>query len=76
MEQLLKHIIESTFPESPIKIESQTTDSSTVFTLLVPKEDVGRVIGKNGKVINAIKQLLKVRAMKENAFVEIEIKEQ
>jgi len=76
MEELLNYIVKAIFPETEIKIETSNKENSTVFTLFVPKEEIGRVIGKDGKVINSIKQLLKVRAMKENAFVEVEIKEQ
>ncbi len=76
MEQLLRHIIDSLFPENEIKIEAGGTDSTTVFTIFAPQLEIGRIIGKEGKVINAMKQLLKIKAMKENTFVDLEIKEQ
>lgn len=76
MEQLLKHILDSLFPETEITVEASQRDSSTVFTIYAPQNEIGRIIGKEGKVINAIKQLLKIKAMKENVFVDLEIKEQ
>lgn len=76
MEQLLKHILDSIFPETEIKIESTQRDSATVFTIYAPQDEIGRIIGKEGKVINSIKQILKIKAMKEDSFVDLEIKEQ
>lgn len=76
MEQLLKYILDSIFPESNISIESTVREDATVFTIYAPQSEIGRIIGKEGKVINAIKQILKIKAMKESAFVDLEIKEQ
>ena len=76
MEQLLKHILDSIFPETEITIESEQRENATVFTIHAPQEEIGRIIGKEGKVINAIKQIMKIKAMKENIFVDLEIKEQ
>lgn len=76
MEQLLKHITDSIFPNSNITVESRTEDNNTVFTIYAPQEEIGRIIGKEGRVINSIKQLLKIKAMKDNVFVDLEIKEQ
>lgn len=75
MEQLLKYILDSIFPESEITIESTIRDDATVFTIYAPQTEIGRIIGKEGKVINAMKQILKIKAMKENVFVDLEIKE-
>ncbi len=76
MEQLLKHILDSLFPETEITVETSQRESATVYTIYAPQSEIGRIIGKEGKVINAIKQLLKIKAMKENVFVDLEIKEQ
>lgn len=75
MEQLLKYILDSIFPESEITVESTVRDDATVFTIYAPQAEIGRIIGKEGKVINAMKQILKIKAMKENVFVDLEIKE-
>ncbi len=76
MEQLLKYILDSIFPESNITIESSQRENATVYTIYAPQEEIGRIIGKEGKVINSIKQILKIKAMKEDVFVDLEIKEQ
>ena len=45
------------------------------YILKVHQEDMGRVIGKHGVVIQAIRQIAKVRAMKENRRVVISLAE-
>lgn len=48
-----------------VKIDEEVGDRETVYTLHVHPEDMGRVIGKNGSVIQAIRSIAKVRAVKE-----------
>jgi predicted RNA-binding protein YlqC (UPF0109 family) len=46
-----------------------------VINLRVAKEDMGRVIGKGGKVANAIRALLKVAAAQEGKRVSLDVLE-
>lgn len=46
-----------------------------VLQLSVATADMGRVIGKNGRVINAIRSLVQVAAAKEGNQISIEIVE-
>ncbi len=41
-----------------IKIEEFTSEDEITIEVLVKEEDMGRLIGKNGKTINAIQTLL------------------
>ncbi len=41
-----------------IKIEEFTSEDEITIEVLVKEEDMGRLIGKNGKIINAIRTLL------------------
>lgn len=45
----------------------------TVFELSVAPDDVGRVIGRGGRVVNAMVTLLNCAAAKEGKHIEIEI---
>lgn len=47
--------------------------SATIFELSVAPEDMGRVIGKQGRVANAMRTLLRVAAVKEGKRVTLEI---
>lgn len=76
MENLLKALL-SPLVKNPksIKIEREKQDDNIKFIINIPKDDVAKVIGREGKMIKAIKNLLKIRAIKENVFVSLEIKE-
>lgn len=76
MENLLKLLLEPLVANpSLIKIEKDHQDNILKFTVSVPQEDIAKVIGKEGKMVKAIKSLLKVRAAKEKVFVTLEIQE-
>ena len=47
--------------------------SATIFELSVQPDDMGRVIGKQGRVANAMRTLLRVAAVKEGKRVTLEI---
>ena len=47
--------------------------SATVFELSVAADDMGRIIGKQGRVANAMRTLLRVAAVKEGKRVTLEI---
>ena len=47
--------------------------SATIYELSVAPEDMGRVIGKQGRVANAMRTILRVAAVKEGKRVTLEI---
>ena len=54
-------------------VEVEEDGDETVLTLSVDQEDMGRVIGRDGRIANAIRSLLKVMATKDGRHVELEI---
>jgi predicted RNA-binding protein YlqC (UPF0109 family) len=54
-------------------VEVDEEDDETVLTLGVDQEDMGRVIGRDGRIANAIRSLLRVMAAKDGRHVELEI---
>jgi len=76
MEDLLKTLIEPLVSDiKKITIKRQEAENGIKFIVNVPKEDIAKVIGKEGKMVKSIKNLLKIRAVKENKFVTLEIEE-
>ena len=76
MEDLLNTLIEPLVSDiKKITIKRQETENGIKFIVNVPKEDIAKVIGKEGKMVKSIKNLLKIRAVKENKFVTLEIEE-
>lgn len=76
MEDLIKTLIEPlvTDPKS-IKIDKNQEGANIRFTVFIPKSDIAKVIGHDGKMIKSIKNLVKIRAIKENVFASVEIQE-
>lgn len=68
MKDLLEYIVKNLVskPEDVI-IEESSSEGEVNFGLSVHPDDVGMVIGKSGQTIRALRKLLIVRAMAENA---------
>lgn len=76
MEDLLKTLLEPLVTDiKKVKIEKEVDGKNYKFLVLIPKEDIAKVIGKNGKMVKSIKNLMKIRAIKEGVFVTIEVQE-
>ncbi|MBO4933685.1 MAG: KH domain-containing protein [Clostridia bacterium] len=57
-----------------VKVEEQVAeDGSVVFYLRVADGDMGRVIGKQGRIAKAIRTLLRAAATREDKKVTVEI---
>ena len=54
-------------------VEVDEEDDETILTLGVDQEDMGRVIGRDGRIANAIRSLLRVMATRDGRHVELEI---
>jgi len=76
VKELIEYIARS-LVDDPIQVEvEQFRRSSTVeFKLHVAKEDMGRVIGKNGRVANAMRALLNVAAAREGKQASLDVED-
>jgi len=61
-------------PDS-VKIEESDEDGTTQYIISLAKEDMGRIIGKEGKVIRSIRNAMKVKAIKEGKRINISLNE-
>ena len=59
-------------PESVV-VEEKDEDRMTVFELHVAQEDMGKVIGKQGRIAKALRTVVKAAATRENKRVTGEI---
>ena len=66
MEELIKYIVENLVDDKEsISVTSvEESPKVTVVTVLVGKEDVGKVIGRNGKVAGSIRTIVKSASIK------------
>lgn len=61
MEELVTYIATSLVNDpSQVKVRRRVTNSAIILELKVAPEDIGRVIGKDGRVANSIRALLRV----------------
>lgn len=69
---LVTSIVEKT---EEVEITATEEDGILNLTIKVAPEEMGRIIGKNGKVIKAIRNIMKIPAMKENKKVFVSLLE-
>lgn len=76
MKKALSYII-SSIVDDPKKVEISEEEADGVinFTVTVAKEDMGKIIGKNGKVIKAIRNAVKIPAIKQGKKIYISLLE-
>jgi predicted RNA-binding protein YlqC (UPF0109 family) len=70
LEYVAKGLVDD--PES-VWVEVDDDADETVLTLGVARDDMGRVIGRDGRIANAIRSLLRVMAARDGRHVELEI---
>jgi hypothetical protein len=56
-----------------VEVEGRQTDSRVDLTLRVAQGDVGKVIGRGGRIVRAIRIVMKAASVKENKRVNVEI---
>ena len=60
MEELVKYIVENLVSnKDAVQISSEQNDNETVIKVVVAKEDMGKVIGKGGKIAQSIRSIVK-----------------
>ncbi|MGM9552454.1 MAG: KH domain-containing protein [Clostridia bacterium] len=77
MKELLKTIV-LPLVEKPEEVEITQTekeDGEILLSLKVASSDMGKVIGRQGRIAKAIRTVMKAYANKENAKVAVEIVE-
>jgi predicted RNA-binding protein YlqC (UPF0109 family) len=56
-----------------VVVELAEADDEVTLTLKVGEGDMGRIIGRDGRIANAIRSLLRVMATRDGRHVELEI---
>lgn len=74
MKELLEIIARSLvdYPDE-VHVNEVEGENSIVLELKVSKDDMGKVIGKQGRIAKAIRTVVKAAAVKENVRVSVEI---
>ncbi len=76
MKELLKTIV-TALVENPDKItveeDTSSEDGVILYTLKVAESDMGRVIGKQGRIAKAIRKIMRATANKQGKLVQVNI---
>lgn len=70
VEVLAKSLVD--YPEE-VKITEIADDDSIVYELSVAQSDMGKIIGKQGRTVKALRTVVSAAAVKENKKISIEI---
>ena len=74
LEDLLLFLARSLVDEpEKVEVEGRETDSRADLTLRVAPDDVGKVIGRGGRIVKAIRTVLKAASVKANKRVNVEV---
>ncbi|MDR2149494.1 MAG: KH domain-containing protein [Spirochaetaceae bacterium] len=70
IEYIAKSLVED---PSSVKVNAVDGEKSMILELEVAPDDIGKVIGKHGRIAKAIRTLLQAAAMKSEKHVVLEI---
>lgn len=74
MEKLLEYIVKS-LVENPkaVKVTLDRSENLVTLNLKVDPKDLGLIIGKGGRTIHAIRNLIRLQAIKEGERVDVHL---
>ena len=74
MKSLVETIVQSLVDEpSEVHVNETSGESIIILEISVAPDDVGKVIGKEGRIANAIRTVVKAAAAKQDKKVTVEI---
>lgn len=74
MKALVEYLVKSLADHSDqVVLEEHETDDSILLELKISPDDIGKIIGKNGNTINAIRTVLQAAASSQKKRVKLEV---
>ncbi|MDO4661849.1 MAG: KH domain-containing protein [Tissierellia bacterium] len=70
IEVIVKELVDD---DSKVVVEEENNDGEVLITIKLDDKDKGKVIGRNGSIINSIRTIAKACAIKEDVKVSIKI---
>ena len=74
MKELLE-VIAKALVENPeqVKVSATPDQDGTLYELRVAPDDMGKIIGKQGRIAKAVRTVVKAAAVRDNQKISIEI---
>ena len=75
-ENLLLFLARSLVDEpEKVEVSGRETDSKVDLTLRVASKDMGKVIGRQGRIVKSIRAIMKAASVKVNKRVNVEVED-
>ena len=75
MLELVEYLIGKTVPEGDYSIEMRENGDEAEIVVIAAKKDIGKIIGKQGKIAKAIRTLVKAASAKSSVRYSVVIEE-
>jgi len=73
MKEMLETIVKSLVTDlDAVSINEVEGEKNVIFEVKVAQNDMGKIIGKEGRIANSIRTIMKALAAKENKKISIE----
>ena len=74
MRELVEYLTKSLVDEpDAVQVEEADAGRVTVYEVTVAEDEVGKIIGRQGKVIRAIRTVVKAAATRHGARVDVDV---
>lgn len=75
MIELVEYLVASLVPEGDYTVEQREGNGTNDIVVTIAKKDIGKVIGKQGRIAKAIRTLVKSASAKSNIRYNVVIEE-
>lgn len=75
MIELVEYLVSSLVPDGDYTVEMRDGVNANDIVVTIAKKDIGKVIGKQGRIAKAIRTLVKSASAKSNAKYNVVIEE-
>lgn len=72
VEYIVKSLVDN---KEQVEITEENTQDTTVIKVKVASEDMGRIIGKEGRIIKSVREIVRAYSAREHKKVSIDIVE-
>lgn len=74
MKDLLFYIVSNLVQnKEALKVEQKEDNGTFILTIIADKSDYGKIIGKNGRVIQSIRTIMKIYAINNNVRLAVKV---
>ena len=75
MMELVEYLVSSLVPDGDYTVEQRDGNNANDIVITIAKKDIGKIIGKQGRIAKAIRTLVKSASSKSNVRYNVVIEE-